>query len=148
MERMLIPLLETVVDPDGFCATTRDGQLRSDLVRLVGRRADRCRVWEKKPAGDPFTGRDYWEGPLTPEKIAALSENRSGRWNYYGAQFFWGDKLLFSAGRQGTELFLFHLPKERAEALKEELRAYVEVTDVRIFPMPEEVLARWSKQIH
>lgn len=146
MEKMLIPLIETVLDPVSFIPTTRDGQLRSDLIQLVGKKADRCQILREKPAqGTPFQRGET--APVTASLLDELSQNRTGRWNFYSAQFFLGDKLLFAAGRFGAELMLFHLSEDQAQKLAALMAEYPEVTDTRIFPMPEEVMNRWARQI-
>ena len=144
MKKMLIPMLETVIDSEGFVATARDGQLRSDLLRVTAPKADRCRIWRQKPE-DGRQG--YEELPLTPEQAERLWQNRSGRWEYYAVQLLAGGRLLLSAGRYGCELMLFEVEEERTKELCELLEQYSEVTGVRIYPMPEEVLSRCARRV-
>lgn len=145
MKKMLIPMLETVIDPEGFIADTRDGQLRSDLLRVTAPKADRCRIWRQKPEGDWQRG--FEELPLTPEWAEQLWQNRSGRWEYYAVQLFAGERLLLSAGRYGSELMLFEVEEERAAELCELMQEYTEVTDVKLYPMPDEVFARCARRV-
>lgn len=145
MKKMLIPMLETVIDSEGFVATARDGQLRSDLLRVTAPKADRCRIWRQKPEGDGQ--QEYEELFLTPETAAELWQNRSGRWEYYAVQLLAGGRLLLSAGRYGCELMLFEVEEERTKELCELLEQYSEVTGVRIYPMPEEVLSRCARRV-
>ena len=145
MKKMLIPMLETVIDPEGFVAIARDGQLRSDLLRVTALKADRCRIWRQKPEGDGQ--QEYEELSLTPETAAELWQSRSGRWEYYDAQLFADEKLLLSAGRYGCELMLFEVEEERTKALCELLEEYSEVTGVKVYPMPEGVLTRCARRV-
>ena len=145
MKKMLIPMLETVIDPEGFVAIARDGQLRSDLLRVTALKADRCRIWRQKPEGDGQ--QECEELSLTPETAAELWQSRSGRWEYYDVQLFADEKLLLSAGRYGCELMLFEVEEERTKALCELLEEYSEVTGVKVYPMPEEVLTRCARRV-
>lgn len=147
MEKMIIPLIETILDPDGFIPTTRDGQLRSDLIQLMGRKADLCRVWREKPDQSPLLPQSGEALPVTAPLLKELSQNRTGHWNFYGAQFLKEDKLLLSVGRFGAEVMLFHLSPVQAEKMAALLAEYAEVTEVRTFPMPQEVLKRWAKRV-
>ena len=143
MEKMLIPLLDTVIDPDGFTAVTVDGQLRSDLIRIYAAKADGYRLWEQGPLHTDEAERCR----MTPEIAKMLSRDRSGRWEFYAVQLFDKERLLFSAARQGTELMLFHLPEERVKEVAAKIAKYDEVSCVKTFPMPADTLALWARRV-
>lgn len=140
MKKMMIPLLETVLDPDGFTATTIDGQLRSDLIGLFAARATGYRLWEESTS-------EPERHPMTPETAGLLSRDRSGRWEFYAVQLYDKERLLFSAARWGTELMIFHIDEERTARLAEFIQEYDEVTKVKVYPMPEETLGRWARRV-
>lgn len=140
MEKMMIPLLETVLDPEGFVATTVDGQLRSDLIKLFAAKATGYRLWEES-SSEPE------RHPLTPEIAEMLSRDRSGRWEFYGVQLYDRERLLFSASRQGTQLMLFHIAEERTKSAASFMETYDGVTKVKIYPMPEETAERWARRV-
>lgn len=140
----MVPLLETVLDPNGFIATTIDGQLRSDLIKLLAPQATDYRLWKQKPENPMEQSQQH---RMTPEIAQELSRDRSGRWEYYGVQLLQAERLLFSAGRYGTELMIFHLPENTMQKLADLIREYDEVTDVKIYPMPKETLSRWARRV-
>ena len=140
MEKMIIPLLETVLDPDGFTAVTVDGQLRSDLIKLISSKATGYRLWEEQTS-------DPERHPMTPEAAEILSRDRSGRWEFYAVQLYDKERLLFSAGHQGTELMLFYIAEKQTAELSAFMQEYDEVTKVKIYPMPEETLGRWARRV-
>jgi len=144
VEKMMIPLLETVLDPEGFVATTVDGQLRSDLIRIYAAKATGYRLWETKPEEKLDTAERH---PMTPDIAEMLSRDRSGRWEFYAVQLYDRERLLLSAARWGTELMLFHLPEERTKKLAEMMMEYDGVTKVKVYPMPGETMDRWARRV-
>lgn len=140
MDKMLIPLLETVLDPDGFTAVTVDGQLRSDLIKLLSAKATGYRLWKER-SDEPE------RHPMTADISGLLSRDRSGRWEFYAVELYDKKRLLFSAARWGTEMMLFHIEEKRAGKLAGFMQEYDEVTKVKVYPMPEETLGRWARRV-
>lgn len=143
---MITILIKTTLESEDFRTVTAGGELRSDLLRLVGERADRCRFWREKPTS-LLTPESGSETALTPALLAEFSADRSGRWNFYGVQLFSGERLLLSAGRFGSELILFGPTGERAKELLTVMEEYDEVKLAKVFPEPTEVLARCAGRV-
>lgn len=144
MEKMMVPLMETVLDPEEFKATTVDGQLRSDLIAVIAKKATGYRLWREKPEGK-FDSAE--RTAMTAEAAEMLSRDRSGRWEFYAVQIYDRKRLLFSAGRWGTEMMLFHVTEERTAALAEKMMEYDGVEKVKVYPMPEETMERWARRV-
>lgn len=143
---MVTILIKAALEPEGFRAVAAGGQLRSDLLQVVGVNADRCRFWRDRPAA-PLAPGSGEERALTSAMLDGFSKNCSGRWDFYGVQLYAGEKLLLSVGRWGTELMLFGLAGEPAKALLTLIEEYDEVALARAFPEPLEVLARCAKRV-
>lgn len=143
---MITILIKASLEPEGFRAVTAGGELRSDLLRAVGKNADRCRFWREKPAS-PLTLESGSETALTPALLNEFSCNRSGRWDFYGVQLFSSERLLLSAGRFGSELILFGPSGSRAEKILQLIEEYDEADLAKAFPEPLEVLTRCAGRV-
>ena len=110
------------------------GQLRSDLIRTVGARADGYRLCRRPP---DRPGAEEWEsGPPTAGQLAEWAASTDGRWDWYCFQLTGKGELLLSLGRWGTEMMLFGLTRRQAAALSQALADYPELHRVRTFSMP------------